>query len=141
MTGFVQQSAIASTQWTAVTLQSQLSRGSLATGRKQSLKQEQLIAALPSHPTVEATAKSIAIGDKTGARWMMRPGFQAAYWESRRRAMRQNHGAASRTIAESVAAFREIGNTKSKRSASDVQFHNKYVTGKEHRSLARCFNL
>lgn len=51
-------------------------------GQKQSPKQEQLIAALLSRPTIAAAAKSIGLADTTAARWMKAPEFQAAYREA-----------------------------------------------------------
>jgi len=77
-------------------------------GQKKSRKQEQLIAALLSHPTVEAAAKAIGIADTTAARWMKAPEFQAAYREVRREAMRQTTARLQEASGEAVEALRKI---------------------------------
>ena len=44
-------------------------------GEKRSRKQEQFIAALLSHSTVDAAAKSVGIGDVTAWKWRKDPAF------------------------------------------------------------------
>jgi hypothetical protein len=86
-------------------------------GQKKSRKQEQLIAALLSHPTVEAAAKAIGIADTTAARWMKTPEFQAAYREVRREAMRQTTARLQEAAREAVDALREVQRTGESESA------------------------
>jgi hypothetical protein len=77
-------------------------------GEKRSRKQEQLIAALLSHPTIEAAAKSVGIADKTAWRWMKLPEFQATYREARREAMRQTTARLQEAATEAVDALRQV---------------------------------
>lgn len=77
-------------------------------GQKKSRKQEQLIAALLSHPTIEAASKSIGIADTTAARWMKTPEFQVAYREARREAMRRTTARLQSAASEAVDALCEI---------------------------------
>jgi hypothetical protein len=88
MTGFVQQISVGIAPMdrrngAVATIQMKLGYG-----RKQSYKQEQLVAALLSHALIEVAAKSIGVADTTEARWMKKPEPQAAYREARREAMR-----------------------------------------------------
>ena len=53
-------------------------------GRKLSRKQQQAIAALLSHSTIEAAAKAIGITSVTMRRWLKSPQFQAEYRAARR---------------------------------------------------------
>jgi hypothetical protein len=86
-------------------------------GEKRTRKQEQLIAALLSHPTIEAAAKSVGISDATAWRWMKTPEFQAAYRQARREAMRQTTARLQEAAAEAVDALREVQRTGESESA------------------------
>src|SRR5437764_4569233 len=50
---------------------------------KLTLKQEALIAALLSYPSIVAASKSIGINDKTARRWLAMPQFKKAYDQAR----------------------------------------------------------
>jgi hypothetical protein len=86
-------------------------------GEKRTRKQEQLIAALLSHPTIEAAAKSIGISDATAWRWMKTSEFQVAYREARREAMRQTTARLQEAAREAVDALREVQRTGESESA------------------------
>src|SRR5262249_33142016 len=86
-------------------------------GEKRTRKQEQLIAALLSHPTIEAAAKSVGISDATAGRWMKTPEFQAVYSKARREAMRQTTARLQEAAAEAVDALREVQRTGESESA------------------------
>jgi transposase len=57
-------------------------------GEKRSRKAEQFIGALMSHPSIEAAAKSVGIGNATAWRWMKDAKFAAQYRDARREVMR-----------------------------------------------------
>jgi hypothetical protein len=86
-------------------------------GEKRTRKQEQLIAALLSHPTIEAAAKSVGISDATAWRWMKTTEFQAAYRQARREAMRQTTARLQEAAAEAVDALREVQRSGESESA------------------------
>src|SRR5438067_11800436 len=50
---------------------------------KLSLKQEALIAALLSYPSIVAASKAVQINDKTARRWLAMPHFRQAYEAAR----------------------------------------------------------
>jgi hypothetical protein len=53
-------------------------------------KQEEAIAALLSHRSIEDAAQAVQIAPRTLLRWMKEPAFDAAYREARRLAFRQS---------------------------------------------------
>ena len=71
-------------------------------GSKQPTKQELVIAALISAPTVAEAAKNAGIGETTIWRWMQDEDFQTAYREAKKAALSQ--AIASLQHATSVAA-------------------------------------
>ena len=56
----------------------------MQTASKLTQKQEQLIAALLTAPSIEAAAKQTGINPVTAWRWMKQPTFQAAYRDAKR---------------------------------------------------------
>jgi hypothetical protein len=100
-------------------------------GEKRTRKQEQLIAALLSHPTIEAPAKSVGISDATAWRWMKTPEFQAAYRESRREAMRHTTARLQEAAAEAVDALREVQRERRKRIGSRERGQNDLGAGRQ----------
>ncbi|HEY6345584.1 MAG TPA: transposase family protein [Bryobacteraceae bacterium] len=77
-------------------------------GEKRSWKQEQFIAALLSHPTVEAAAKAVGIGDTTAWRWRNDPAFAGRYREATREAMRHAAAILQGAAREAVDTLRAI---------------------------------
>jgi hypothetical protein len=77
-------------------------------GKKRSWKQEQFIAALLSHPTVEAAAKAVGIGDTTAWRWRNDSAFAEQYREATRDAMRHAGALLQGAAREAVDTLRAI---------------------------------
>ncbi|HEY6340444.1 MAG TPA: hypothetical protein VIY49_03045 [Bryobacteraceae bacterium] len=77
-------------------------------GEKRSRKQEQFIAELLSHPTVEAAAKAVGIGHVTSWRWLKDPAFAERYREATRGATRQAAALLQGAARQAVATLREI---------------------------------
>jgi hypothetical protein len=73
-------------------------------GEKRSRKQEQFIAALLSHSTVEAAAKVVGIGNVTAWKWRQDPAFVKQY----REAMHQAAGLLQGAAREAVETLRAI---------------------------------
>ena len=59
-------------------------------GAKFGRKKEEAIAALLTHPNIEAAARAAGIGTATLMRWQKLPEFQTAYREARRAAFGQS---------------------------------------------------
>jgi hypothetical protein len=77
-------------------------------GEKKSRKAEQFIAALMAHPSIEAAAKSVGIGNATAWRWMQDPSFAEQYREARREAMRHTTARLQEAAREAVECLREV---------------------------------
>lgn len=75
---------------------------------KRPRKEEQVIAALLTEPTIEAAATSCGIGERTLRRWLARPEFAAAYAEARREALRRGIGCLVAALPDAVNAVREV---------------------------------
>ena len=71
-------------------------------------QQEQFIAELLSHPTVEAAAKAVGIGHVTAWRWLKDPAFAERYREATRMATRHAAALLQAAAREAVANLREI---------------------------------
>ena len=77
-------------------------------GEKRSRKQEQFIAELLSHPTVEAAAKAVGIGHVTAWRWLKDPAFAQRYREATRETVRHAAALLQGAAREAVATLRDI---------------------------------
>lgn len=77
-------------------------------GEKRSRKQEQFIAALLSHPTIEAAAKTVGIGNTTAWRWRNDPAFADRYRGATRDAMRHAAALLQGAAREAVDTLRKI---------------------------------
>jgi hypothetical protein len=77
-------------------------------GEKKTRKAEQFIAALLTHPSIEAAAKSIGIGTATAWRWMKDPKFAEQYRDARREAMRHTTARLQEAAREAVECLREV---------------------------------
>jgi phosphoglycolate phosphatase-like HAD superfamily hydrolase len=86
-------------------------------GEKKSRKSEQLIAALLTHPSIEAAAKSVGIGEVTAWRWMQDPAFATQYREARREAMRQTTARLQEAAREAVECLGDVQRTGQSESA------------------------
>lgn len=76
-------------------------------GEKRSRKEEALIAALLSQPTVEAAARATGVSERTARRWLAEPTFRRAFREARRQAVETAVAALQGASGESVVALRE----------------------------------
>ena len=92
-------------------------------------KQEDAIAALTSHRSVEDAARSINIGTRTLMRWLQLPEFQAAYRRARRDAflqsvsrLQQASGAAVTTLLKVMVDVNTPASTKV-RAADSILDH------------------
>jgi hypothetical protein len=90
---------------------------SLGHGEKKSRKAEQFIAALLTHPTIEAATKAVGISEATAWRWMKNPEFAAHYREARREAMRHTTARLQEAAREAVECLREVQRTGESESA------------------------
>ena len=86
-------------------------------GEKKSRKAEQFIAALLAHPSIEAAAKSIGIGNATAWRWMKDPKFAEQYREARRETMRHTTARLQEAAREAVECLRDVQRTGESESA------------------------
>lgn len=86
-------------------------------GEKRSRKAEQLIAALLSHPTIEAAAKAVGIGEATARRWMKEPAFRELYRDARREAMRHTTARLQEASGEAVECLRKVQQSGESESA------------------------
>ena len=77
-------------------------------GHGESRKQEQFIAELLSHPTVEAAAKAVGIGRETAWRWRNDPAFAEQYRKATREATRHAAALLQAAAREAVATLRAI---------------------------------
>jgi hypothetical protein len=84
---------------------------------KKSRKAEQFIAALLAHPSIEAAAKSVGIGNATAWRWMKDPKLVEQYREARREAMRHTTARLQEAAREAVECLREVQLTGESESA------------------------
>src|SRR6266487_1646297 len=71
-------------------------------------KQEQLIAALLTAPSIEAAAKQAGINPVTAWRWMKQPAFQAAYREARRAVVQHAVVLLQRFSANAVGTLAQV---------------------------------
>ena len=77
-------------------------------GEKKSRKMDLLIAALMTHPTVEAAAQATGIGVATAYRWLKDTDFLARVREARRDAIRQIMAQLQASASESVKCLTEL---------------------------------
>jgi CRISPR/Cas system-associated endoribonuclease Cas2 len=77
-------------------------------GEKRSRKAEQFIGALLNHPTIEAAAKSVGIGNATAWRWMQDSAFQGQYQKARREIMRHTTARLQEAAQEAVECLRAV---------------------------------
>ena len=78
---------------------------------------EQLIGALLTHPSIEAAARAVGIGEVTAYRWMRDPEFIRQYREVRREGLRQTTARLQIAAAEAVTALAEIQRSGESESA------------------------
>jgi hypothetical protein len=77
-------------------------------GQKLGRKQEQSIAALLSHGTIEAAATAVGIAEKTLRRWMKDPGFRAEYRTARRQALEQATAQLQQLTSAAAGALQDV---------------------------------
>jgi hypothetical protein len=87
---------------------------------KRSRKQEQFIAALLSHPTVEAAAEAVGIGDVTAWRWRKDPAFAERYREAAREVMSHTSARLQEATRVAVDCLREVTGNKDEPASSRV---------------------
>jgi transposase-like protein len=75
---------------------------------KMGRKQEQAIAALLTHGTIEAAAKTVGIGEATLRRWLKDPGFRTEYRAARRQAMEQATAQLQQLSSLAANALKEV---------------------------------
>ena len=77
-------------------------------GEKLSRKQEALISALLTAPTLADAAHTAGIGEVTAWRWLKDSDFQAAYREARRAVVQQAITQVQRATGEAVETLRSV---------------------------------
>ena len=77
-------------------------------GEKLSRKQEALISALLTAPTLADAAHTAGIGEVTAWRWLKEADFQAAYREARRAVVQQAITQVQRATGEAVETLRSV---------------------------------
>jgi hypothetical protein len=78
-----------------------------ATG-KLTRKQEALISALLTTPTLAAAAQTVGIGEVTAWRWLKEPTVQAAYRDARRAVVQQAITQVQQATGEAVETLRAV---------------------------------
>jgi hypothetical protein len=71
-------------------------------------KQEEAIAALLSHRSIEEAARAIDVAAKTLLRWQKEPEFETAYREARRRAFRQSISRLQQASSAAVSTLLKV---------------------------------
>ena len=89
-------------------------------GNKLSRKGEMAIAALLSHPSIPAAAKSIGVSEKSLWRWLKRHDFREAFLEARRQVIRQSLTTIQTAMEEAVQTLRDVMNDPESPPASRV---------------------
>jgi len=69
-------------------------------------KQEMLITALLTLPTIEAASKAVGISDRTARRWFQLPHFQAAYKAAKQIAFDDSLSELRDGVKEAISALR-----------------------------------
>jgi hypothetical protein len=77
-------------------------------GPKQMRKQDSLIAALLTQPTILQAAKVAGVSEATATRWLKEPAFQVAYREARRTALDRSLAFLEQSLFASVLVLRNI---------------------------------
>jgi len=77
-------------------------------GAKFGRKQEEAIAALLIHRSIEEAAKSVGIAAKTLLRWLKEPGFAKAYRDARRAAYSQSVARLQQASSAAAATFLKL---------------------------------
>ena len=77
-------------------------------GEKLSRKQEALISALLTTPTLTDAAQTAGIGEVTAWRWLKDPTFQAAYRDARRAVVQQAITQVQQATGEAVETLRTV---------------------------------
>jgi transposase len=93
---------------------------SIGHGNKISRKREMAIAALLSHPSIPAAAKSIGISEKSLGRWLRQNEFREAYLAAKRQGIRQALTSIQAAIEEAVQTLRDVMNDSASPPASRV---------------------
>jgi hypothetical protein len=74
-------------------------------GAKFGRKQEEAIAALLTHRSIEEAAKAVGVAAKTLIRWLKEPGFAKAYRDARRAAYSQSIARLQQATSAAAATF------------------------------------
>src|SRR5215831_5264512 len=77
-------------------------------GEKLSRKQEALISALLTAPTLADAAQTAGIGEVTAWRWLKEPTFQTAYRDARRAVVQQAITQVQQATGEAVEVLRTV---------------------------------
>jgi hypothetical protein len=77
-------------------------------GAKFGRKQEEAIAALLSHRSVEEAARAVNVATRTLIRWQKEPDFDAAYREARRLAFRQSISRLQQAASAAVSTLLKV---------------------------------
>ena len=77
-------------------------------GPKLTNKQESLIAALLTYPTIAQAAKAVGISEATAGRWLKESAFQGAYREARRQALDRAMVMLEQGMLSAVAVVRTV---------------------------------
>src|SRR5262245_39565095 len=77
-------------------------------GEKLSRKQEALISALLTAPTLADAAQTAGIGEVTAWRWLKEPTFQTAYRDARRAVVQQAITQVQQATGEAVETLRSV---------------------------------
>jgi hypothetical protein len=77
-------------------------------GAKFGRKQEEAIAALLTHRSIEDAAKAVGIAAKTLIRWLKEPGFAKAYRDARRAAYSQSVARLQQASSAAAATFLKL---------------------------------
>lgn len=88
-------------------------------GQKLMRKQERVIAALLSEPTVTAAAEKAGVGERTLRRWLLLPDFQDAFRAARRQIVEDALSQLQGATGEAVATLRR--NLKCGRAGDEIR--------------------
>jgi hypothetical protein len=83
-------------------------------------KEEELIAALLSQPTIAKAAKQAGISEATALRWMQEPDFCRQYREARRKVVETAVAALQQSLMVATATFVEIAGDKTKPASARI---------------------
>jgi hypothetical protein len=103
----------------------------LGHGEKLTRRQEQAIAALLEHATLEAAAHAVGVGKNTLWRWNKSPAFQARFQEARARLLDSTVDRLQNASGEAVEALRRAlssGNTVAEIKAAQILLEQLFKT-------------